>query len=357
MVTGVSLIPVRPFKESDAPLSDSLSAPLEAYVNGPENFLLEFLCRSVLIDDSLGSTGFNPTVLYGPTGVGKSHIVLGLADAWQNQHPAARVCVLSARDWALSYANAMRDDQLGLWRRAQRDFDFYVFEDLAMLHKRQSSQRELTTLLDDLIASNTPCLITSRANPMTMVELTPELSSRLSMGFNIPIQHPGDATREQVVRELARQRDCEFADDATKYLATNGGNTFISMRQALLTCCVDQPMKRLFTLADVRRSTQTTLTKLPLSTISSSVARYFGIASKQILGTSRRLAVSRARGIAILLCRELTDASLKTIGRHFGNRDHTTIIHACRVTEQRSHTDSDILSAIDELKKLLQSKT
>jgi chromosomal replication initiator protein len=95
--------------------------------------------------------------------------------------------------------------------------------------------------------------------------------------------------------------------------------------------------------------------KLTINTISSAVARYFGLTNKQLISTSRRQAVTRARGVAIYLCRELTTTSLKDIGQFFGKRDHTTVLHAYRKTKLRLHTDSDVQTAIDDLKNLFQS--
>ncbi len=342
--------------DSDAPLSDSMASPLRGFVSGPENRILVTLYRSLLINEDLCALGFNPAVLYGPTAVGKSHIALGLAEAWHSEHPNAHTCVVSARDWALGFASAVRDELVSQWRNQQRKSSLFVLEDISLLHKRRAAQRELVTLLDDFVATDTPCLITARANPLTMSELIPELSSRLANGLNIPIKYPGNDTRQRLIIELAKKRHCKLTAEAVDFLAAHSGNTFVSMRRAILTCCVDRPNNRHFTLSDVKRIPSETIAKLPLNSISTTVARYFGITNKQLVGPSRRLAVSRARGVAIYLCRELTDCSLKRIGQHFGNRDHTTIIHSCRVTEQRSHTDSDVQTAIDELVTILKSR-
>ena len=341
------------------PLQDAISAALPIYVSGPENRLLETVYRSLLIEDNLCQAGFNPVVLFGPTGVGKSHLALGLANAWRNQNPTALVCLTTARDWALGYANALKNDQVPAWRDDQREYQLFVIEDIAQLQKRFAAQRELATLLDDFMALAVRCLVTARANPVGMTELTPELASRLTTGLTVPIHHPGAIAREQIVHEIAKQRDRELTGNAARFLATNRGNTFTSIRQAILSCCLNQPHKHRFSISDIRSSlsAETATAKLPLNTISIAVARYFGITNKQIIGPSRRQAVTRARAIAIYLCRELTDASLKDIGRHFGDRDHTTVIHAYRKTEQRSHTESDVQTAIDDLMMLLTPRT
>ena len=358
MVTGVSLIPVRPFTDTDLPLPDSMSAPLTAYVSGPENCVLDAIYRSLLIEDSLCQSQFNPLVLYGPTGVGKSHLALGFADAWRQQHPTARACITTARDWAQGYAWALRNEQVAAWRDAQREFELFVIEDIAQMHKRVGAQRELSVLLDDFLALDIRCVVTSRANPLAMAELTSELSSRLTSGLTVPIRHPGSVARQQIVAEIAKQRDCELTDEATSLLAATGGNTFSDIRRTLLSCYLHQPKKQRFSVSDIRRSLSehSASVKLPLSVISSAVARYFGVTNKQIVSSSRRQAITRARGIAIYLCRELTDSPLKQIGQHFGNRDHTTVIHAHRITEQRIRTESDVQTAIDDLKALLRSR-
>ena len=358
LLSSVSLIPIRPITDADVPVQKAVSAPLPNYVSGPENRLVEVVYQSLLIHDNLCQVGFNPVVLFGPIGVGKSHLALGMADAWRQQHPTSPVCMTTARNWALSYAAALQDDRVPAWRDAQREFQLFLIEDIAQLHKRQAAQRELAMLLDDFRALAVRCFVTARANPVGMTELTTELASRLTAGLTVPIHHPGTVAREQIVHAIAQQRNHQLTENAARFLAANGGNTFIGVRQAILSCCLNYPHKRRFSISDIRKSLSagTAAAQLPLNTISIAVARYYGVTNKQITGPSRRQAVTRARAIAIYLCRELTDASLKEIGRHFGDRDHTTVIHAYRKTEQRSRTESDVQTAIDDLTTLLRSR-
>jgi chromosomal replication initiator protein len=238
-----------------------------------------------------------------------------------------------------------------------RQLELLVVEDVSQLHKRAAAQRELATLVDDLQALDVPCIFTGRVSPLAISELTPELAGRLTAGLSIPLRHPQPSAREMIVRELAAQRQCRFATDAVKLLATSGGESFVQLRHAVLVCALAaKSQQHDIRYADVRRALATkTGTTLSINTISSAVARYFGLTNKQLMGTSRRQAMTRARGVAIYLSRELTNTSLTDIGHFFGKRDHTTVLHAYRKTQIRRHTEADVQTAIDDLTTLLKS--
>lgn len=357
MVTGVSLIPIRPATDTEIRERVSKKGCLHNFIAGPENSLVGVVYHALLIENSI-QPSINPIVFYGPSGVGKSHLALGLAAAWSQRFPTAVKLVISGRDWARSYAAAVRDDALVAWRDNLRQLRLLVVEDVSQLHKRTAAQRELATLVDDLQALDVPCIFTGRANPLAISELTPDLASRLTAGLSIPLQHPAASTRERIVRELAEWHQCRLSSDAAKLLAHSGGETFVHLRHAVLLCSVAiESHGRQLRYADVRQalSEKTNTSKPSISTICSAVARYFGLTNKQLTGTSRRQAVTRVRGVAIYLSRELTAASLKDIGQFFGKRDHTTVLHAYRKTKVRLQTDSDVQTAIDDLKNLLQS--
>ncbi len=312
--------------------------------------------RTLLIADTVGPS-VNPITFYGPTGVGKTHLALGFAAAWTRRFPQAASLITSGRDWARSYADALRHDQLVSWRENMRQLQLLVVEDLSQLHKRAAAQRELVTLIDDLQALDVPCIFTGRVSPLAISELTPQLAGRLAAGLSIPLRHPQASAREMIVRELAAQRQCRFANEAVKLLASTGGESFVQLRHAVIACSLAAKSRADdIRSADVRQALSTRSgATLSISTISSAVARYFGLTNKQLIGTSRRQAVTRARGVAIYLSRELTDTSLTDIGHFFGKRDHTTVLHAYRKTKIRRFTEADVQAAIDDLTTLLQS--
>jgi chromosomal replication initiator protein len=357
LVTGVSLIPIRPATDTHVREQVSKQGCLHNFIAGPENSLVGIVYRALLIDANI-EPSINPVVFFGPTGVGKSHLALGLAAAWSQRFPSAASLITSGRDWARSYADAQRRDALVAWRDNLRQLRLLVVEDVSHLHKRTAAQRELATLLDDLQALDVPCIFTGRANPLAISELTSGFASRLTAGLSIPLHHPETSTREIMIRELAQRQQCTFAGDAAKLLVQSGGETFVHLRRAVLLCTLaTKSYGRQIRCADVRKilSDNRHISKLTINTISSAVARYFGLTNKQLISTSRRKAVTRARGVAIYLCRELTATSLKDIGQFFGKRDHTTVLHAYRKTKLRLHTDSDVQTAVDDLKNLFQS--
>jgi chromosomal replication initiator protein len=327
---------------------------LREYVGSEENRLVQIAAHALLAREPR----YTPLVLYGPTGTGKSFLALGLAERWRQANPGDTVIVTSGSDFARSYSNAVDTDNLTTFRQKSRTADLFVLDDLHALRSKRSAQSELSRALDVLEKRGKAVLITSDGPPGVDDALRPALRSRLLSGLPVPLVVPGPPARRLLLRRLAAKHNVCFTDEAIELLA--GGPiedssilaTVPQLNHAVLQLThADEPSGATIDIDAVRRFlSDRTLQNTPtLPAITSLVARYFSLSSRDLRGPWRRRNVVRARGIAMSLAWELTGKSLEAIGRYFGKRDHTTVLHACRRTELLRETDMAIAKAWNEL--------
>ena len=224
MVDGVVDIPLpgRPL-ESDG--EDGRRVASCHFLAGPENRLVEVAVRSVIDetpqrqpdcpDSPPAASCYNPLVLHGPSGTGKSHIARGLAAAWKARDRRQRVVLTTAVDFARELADAIESQAVEEFRTKYRTADLLVFEDLGQLATRKSgklsAQEELVHTLDALLADGRWVVVTASAAPAELPGLLPALQSRLAAGLTIPLAPPGPAARLAVLRQLADLRESATA--------------------------------------------------------------------------------------------------------------------------------------------------
>jgi chromosomal replication initiator protein len=240
----------------------------------------------------------------------------------------------------------------------------YVLDDLQDLQHKPGAQQELATLLDVLADRRAIVLVTTSELPGSGSRLLPALCSRLAGGLLVPLVAPGFAARQLLVQRLAAKAGCELTSDAVDLLAAGPDN---SRERGVTVPWLQHALEQLGRAGlqnqdrierkdvelwwdQLQRDRQPTF-----RVMASKVARYFAVTTQQLRGPSRRSQVVRARGVAMLLARRLTGESLHTIGRYFGDRDHTTVLHACRKTEELQQTDPAMALALEELNEQIAS--
>jgi chromosomal replication initiator protein len=340
----------------DPRLEGSGPAAIGSFFAGRENLLVEpaieeVLCRRPAV--------YNPLVLYGASGTGKSHLARGIAAAWQTHYPGGRVVSTVAVDFARELAEAGEAQSVEDFRAHWRGADLAVFEDVADLAGRDAAQVELIRTLDVLLEDGAQVVVTARAAPAGLDGLSPALRSRLMAGLSVPLSPPGPDSRRAVLRQWSKLRRLDLADAIVDLLVNGlegtvpelvGAMVQLEVPARLAGGPIDAAAVRRF-LAKRQKSGRP-----HVRDIAAAAARHFSLKLGDLRGASRRRPVVAARDVAMLLARQLTKESLLAIGQYFGRRDHTTVLHGCRKAEQLLRSDPAIRQAVDQLYRKLQSK-
>ncbi len=368
MVDGVFTIPLPAHAlatERDRKSLRDRGLHLAEFIAGPENRLAGAALDTWLqpaTDDSIADDlrdahdAFNPLVLYGPAGSGKSHFARGVVDWWAHRHPAARVICLAGSEFAQAFAAAVHARRVDAWRSELRGALLLVLEDLDQLAAKQPAQHELCSTLDALAECQARVIVTAHALPQHTSTLIAPLRSRLSAALAVPLSYPGREARQAIIQRFAAARGLQLSKSQEHSLAQGLKLPAPALLAALMELDLTARVDELLDAGELRRYLVThgrgTHTTLP--TIARATAKYFVLSLTDLKSASRRQPIVAARGVAMHLARSLTDNSLQQIGHYFGGRDHTTVINGCRRTERAIKHDPEIRQAIVELKKTLE---
>lgn len=359
MINGVVDIPLKGRAINPAAAQNGETV-LGSFLAGPENCLVQFAVCSVAAGEP---NGYNPLVIYGPSGTGKSHIVAGMAATWRSENRRRKVVHTSATDFARELAEAIDTQALDEFRAKHRRADLLIVEDLNRLVTRRSekinTQEELIHTLDAMTANDRWVVVTASTSPIELTGIMPSLKSRLSGGLCVPVSAPGPETRLAILRQIAELRGADLPEPVARALAEGISGTAPELAGALMeltaATLASGGQLDLSIVRDYldRRShdKQPKLHEIALAT-----ARHFRVKLSEMRGPSRLRSLVVARGVAMYLARHWGKKCYDEIGRYFGGRDHTTVLHGCRKTEESIDTDSSIRQALDRLQTTLWKK-
>lgn len=360
VIDGVTTIPV-PGLPLGA-LCEASSQPkrpiaLGGFVVGPENRLVEPVAAELLDDqpDAGRPPTYNPLYVYGPTGSGKSHLLRGAVAIWKGRRrgPAQ---YLSADDFARQLTDAYETHAIIEFRAKLRRASLVAIDDVGRLADKLTAQEELAAAIDEIVAAGRRILVSGPGPAPLLSGFSPRLVGRLASGMSLPLALPERATRSALLAELAQLREIALPDGAVELMAErlSGGPRELAGALVQLEAAARLAGEEL-SLAQVRRwaAVRGKPHSPQIKEIAAATARQFHLRLAELRSASRRQAVVTARGVAMHLARQLTGDSLEQIGKFFGGRDHTTVLHGCRTTQSRLKSDPAVNQAVQAVREAL----
>ena len=301
-----------------------------------------------------GERAHNPLLLYGGTGLGKTHLMFAAGNEMRRINPAARILYLRSNEFYNAFFRALQEKTADQFKRQFQQIDALLIDDIQFFAGKDRTQEEFFHTFNALFDSRQQIIMTCDRYPREVDGLEPRLKSRLAWGLSVAIDPPDFETRAAIVLAKARERGAEIPDEVAFLLAKKMRSNVRDLEGALntLTARANFTGRAISvefaqeTLRDLLRAQQQAI---GIPNIQKTVADYYGLQMKDLLGKKRTRSLARPRQVAMAMTKELTEHSLPEIGDAFGGRDHTTVLHACRQIRTLMETDGKLREDWDKL--------
>ena len=339
-----------------------LSAPLDprftfdSFIVGQPNAFAHAAARRVADSPDMP---FNPLYIYGGVGLGKTHLMHAIAWTKRQQNPKARIVYLSAEKFMYQFIRALRSQDAMAFKRQFRSVDVLMIDDIQFIANKESTQEEFFHTFNALVDAGKQIIISGDRGPMDLEGLDERLKSRLGWGLVADIRPSTFDLRLDVVKLKAGLMNLEVPDSVAQFLAGKITANIRELEGALNRLAVHadisgKPITMDMTqdaLGDVLRSYERRVT---IDEIQRKVAEHYGLKLNDMYSVRRSRNVARPRQVAMYLCKKLTPRSLPEIGRKFGGRDHTTVMHAVKKIEELIANDPSFADDVNTVRRVLK---
>ncbi|HHW4680715.1 MAG TPA: chromosomal replication initiator protein DnaA [Xylella taiwanensis] len=301
-----------------------------------------------------GDRTHNPLLLYGGTGLGKTHLMFAAGNVMRQINPTSKVMYLRSEQFFSAMIRALQDKSMDQFKRQFHQIDALLIDDIQFFAGKDRTQEEFFHTFNALFDGKQQIILTCDRYPREVNGLEPRLKSRLAWGLSVAIDPPDFETRAAIVLAKARERGAIIPDEVAFLIAKKMHSNVRDLEGALNTLVAranftGRPVTIEFsqeTLRDLLRAQQQTI---GIPNIQKTVADYYGLQIKDLLSKRRTRSLARPRQVAMALAKELTEHSLPEIGDAFAGRDHTTVLHACRQIKLLMETETKLRDDWDKL--------
>ena len=326
----------------------------EQFVTGTSN---RFSQAAALAVAETPAGAYNPLFIHGASGLGKTHLLRAIAHYVNNHYPSYKVRYVTSETFLNEFVQAIRNSTQPEFKQVYRSNDVLLVDDIQFMEGKDGLQEEFFHTFNDLLQNGAQIVLSSDRAPDAMPTLEDRLRSRFKSGLITDIQPPDLVTRLAILEKKAEFSAIEIPGDVLSFIAENITDSIRELEGALIKvtayasitgqrCSYDLANRVLADLID-----KTIKAPVTARTILGATSEVFSFTLEQITGGSRRRPLVDARQIAMYVTRNMTDLSYPEIGRAFGNRDHTTVIHAVRKIEHHMTERKEIFDKVQELQK------
>ncbi|HXB98405.1 MAG TPA: chromosomal replication initiator protein DnaA [bacterium] len=349
LVVAERVVHPAPVEERQTPLNASFT--FTTFIVGPSNRFAQAACRAVAENPS---KSYNPLVLYGGVGLGKTHLLHAIGNLAAARNPGTRALYITSENFMNEMISVLRSGgDMRLFREKFRNADVLLIDDIQFLAGKESTQEEFFHTFNDLHSHGKQIVATSDIPPRE-INLDERLRNRFEWGLVADIGRPDYETRLAILRKKAQSENRGVPEDVLEFLARTFTHNVRELEGSLvkimaLSSILDKEINLDLAKEALRDLLKAQARPISIDLIQEAVTTRFNLKLSDMKARKRTDAVAYPRQIAMYLSRELTPASLPEIGNAFGGRDHTTVIHAINKIEQKMKQDTDLAATIESL--------
>lgn len=327
----------------------------ETFVEGKSNQLGKAAAMQVAMNPG---RAYNPLLLYGGTGLGKTHLMHATGNLMRERNPDFKVLYLRSEQFVGSMIEALRTKSMDEFKRRFRSVDALLIDDIQFFAGKDTTQEEFFHTFNALFESKQQIILTCDRYPKEVDKLEPRLKSRLGWGLSVAIEPPDFETRAAILLSKAHDKGVAVSENVAMLLAKRIRSNVRDLEGALNTLAAranfyGKPITIDFAEETLRDLLATHAQAVTVPNIQKIVADYYQVRLQDLLSKRRVRSLARPRQIAMALSKELTEHSLPEIGEAFGGRDHTTVLHACRTIKKLCETDTRMRQDWEQLIRIL----
>ncbi len=329
----------------------------ETFIEGDCNRVARRAGKTVA--EKPGANSFNPLVIYGGVGLGKTHLAQAIGNEVKRGQPQRVVLYVSSEKFINQFVDHGRNNAINDFIHFYQLIDVLILDDVQFFNRAERSQDAFFAIFNHLHQSGKQLVLTSDKPPKDMEGVQERLLSRFRWGLSADIQIPDYDTRIEILERKMKIDGLDMPREVVKYLAYNINSNVRELEGALISLLAQSSLNRREIDLDLakkvlRNFVKTSSKEITIDTIQKMVCDYFDVSYDKLLQKTRKREIVQARQITMFLAKAFTKNSLKTIGEHFGGRDHTTVIHSCQTVKDLMDTDNLFRENVLELQQKVQ---
>lgn len=311
------------------------------------------------ISDNPGETSFNPFFVYGGVGLGKTHLIQAIGNRIVEKFPDKKVIYLSTDSFTVEFVEAIQSNRVNEFQNFYRNIDVLIIDDIQFLTGKEKTQDLFFHIFNTLHQSRKQIILSSDRAPKELKGMDERLISRFKWGLAADIQPPEYEMRIAILKSKAEEFGMIISNDIIEYIASNITSNIRELEGCLIKMLATASLNSKDISLDLARKIVREIASdrkmnLSIDDITRIVCEFLNVPENKVRDKTRKKEIVMARQLAMYFAKEFTKASLKTIGLHFGGRDHSTVIHACNSVETDVKNDPQLKELVEKLKNKIE---
>lgn len=332
----------------------------ENYIEGDCNRLAR--SAGFAVAQKPGVTSFNPLMIYGGVGLGKTHLVQAIGNEVKAKDPSKKIIYVASEKFTNQFIDSLKNNSVQSFIAYYREVDILILDDVQFLKDKEKTQEIFFHIFNHLHQSGKQIIMTSDCAPRDLKGLQERLVSRFKWGLTADLQQPSFEMRMAIIQKKIQEDGIEIPDQVLEYIAYTVDTNIRELEGVIVSLIAHASLTRVEVDLELAKKVLKNIVReidseVGIDYIQKTVSDYFHVEQDDLKAKTRKKEIVIARQVAMYFSKDYTNHSLKSIGYHFGGRDHSTVIHALQSVDNMIDTDAKFRYSVDELKKKLKMRT